>query len=278
MRNEAGKISSMNTVRTFLKVGSCSETLCNVINRIYDHPMEAEERAAMPFAGGIMQHGYQCGFLWGAALAAGAEASRRFGSGPRAHAAAVNTSREIVDAFRDRFHEIDCQPLIDTDWHDKAQVLRYFLKGGSFRCLGMAAKAARLVRDRLERVIDEEQDPSPDLPVSCAALLAQKLGMSDTHTVMLAGFAGGIGLSGSACGALGAKIWITALRQAEQTDGKIDYKSPQALAVIESFLEHTDFRFECEAIVGRKFESIADHTEHLRCGGCAELLEALAAQ
>ena len=33
----------------------------------------------MPLAGGFMGYGYQCGMLWGAVLAAGAQAYRIFG-------------------------------------------------------------------------------------------------------------------------------------------------------------------------------------------------------
>ncbi len=40
----------------------------------------------MPMAGELEQMGFQCGQLWGAALAAGAEAYRLFGPGPRAEA------------------------------------------------------------------------------------------------------------------------------------------------------------------------------------------------
>ena len=41
---------------------------------------QLEERAADPWAGGLMQ-GYQCGQLWDAALAAGAQAHRLWGAG-----------------------------------------------------------------------------------------------------------------------------------------------------------------------------------------------------
>lgn len=276
MSGNSNGISSLRTVRTFLKVGSCSETACNVLNRAYNHPMEREEQASMPFAGGIMQHGYQCGLLWGAALAAGAEAYGRIGTGPKAEAAAVSAAQKLAESFHGRFKEINCLELIDTDWHKTAQVLRFFIKGGTFRCFGMAAKFARMAYAEIERTFADEAAPSPEPPVSCAAELAKKMGASDMHAVMAAGFAGGIGLSGSACGALGAAIWLTTMKRGENGDGKIDYKDPEALALIEKFLEHADYRFECEEIVGRKFENPADHAEHLRCGGCAGLIEALA--
>ena len=39
-------------------------------------------------------------------------------------------------------------------------------------------------------------------PISCASEVAAKMGASDEEMVMVAGFAGGLGLSGNACGAL----------------------------------------------------------------------------
>ena len=59
--------------RVFLKKGTCSQTFCFLLNREFGHLKENEERAADPLAGGIMQRGQQCGMLWGATLAVGAE-------------------------------------------------------------------------------------------------------------------------------------------------------------------------------------------------------------
>ena len=61
----------------------------SVVDRSFDHPLKLEERASMPLAGGIMLHGYQCGMIWGAALAAGAQAYRLYGPGPQAETAAI---------------------------------------------------------------------------------------------------------------------------------------------------------------------------------------------
>ncbi len=277
MPETTDRITAMRTIRTFLKVGSCSETACNVLNRAFDHPMEREEQASMPFAGGIIQYGYQCGLLWGAALAAGAEAYRRYGAGTQAETAAVMAAHNLTQAFHGKFKEINCHELIDTDWHKTTEVVRFFIKGGTFRCFGLAAKFARMAHTEIESTFTDGALPAPAPPVSCAAMLAMKMGASDMHAVMAAGFAGGIGLSGSACGALGAAIWLTALKHGEDGEGKMDYKSPEAMALIEKFLAGSDYRFECEEIVGRKFEDVEDHAEHLRCGGCAKLIDILAA-
>ena len=259
-----------------MRVGSCSETACNVLNRAYDNPLESEEHAAMPFAGGILQHGYQCGLLWGATLAAGAEAYRRFGAGPRAEAAAVHASKALVETFRSKYGHINCAELIETDWHNTAQVVKYFLKGGSFRCLRLAGKYASIARDVIEHALAEEDIPIPEGPVSCAAETARRMGATDEQVVMAAGLAGGIGLSGSACGAMGAAIWVATLKRMETEEGKIDYKDPRVHAQVESFLQVSDYRFECSDITGGHFAQITDHADHVSTGECKAILDSLA--
>jgi hypothetical protein len=123
------------------------------------------------------------------------------------------------------------------------------------------------IRDAL----GDERADAPAAPVSCSALVAKGLGASERHAVMAAGFAGGIGLGGGACGALGAAVWLDALR------GGGDYKAAEARAtrIVERFLQASGHRFECAEIVGRKFADVADHAAHLRAGGCAAILDAL---
>jgi hypothetical protein len=111
-------------------------------------------------------------------------------------------------------------------------------------------------------------------------MLAQKMGASDLHTVMAAGLAGGIGLSGGACGALGAAIWIDGMNNNnKEGDKEADFtNNPIAQAAIDRYLESADYEFECSKIVGRKFEDVADHAAYLRAGGCSKIIEALAAK
>ena len=92
----------MGTVGAFLKGRACSDTLLNVLNRVFDEPMKSEECAAMPLAGGMMQHGYQCGMIWGTTLAAGAQAYRLFGPGAQAETRAIVAAQGLVEAFRAR--------------------------------------------------------------------------------------------------------------------------------------------------------------------------------
>jgi hypothetical protein len=141
----------------------------------------------------------------------------------------------------------------------------------------MSAKYAQAAFKEINTALSGKHIEAPSAPVSCSAMLAQKMGLSNMHTAMAAGFAGGIGLCGGACGALGAAIWIFGMNRIKQGAAKITYKNPGALEVITKFLQCTDYEFECSAIVGRKFENTGDHAAYLRDGGCSKIMEVLSA-
>ena len=250
----------------------------SVVDGSFDHPLKLEERASAPLAGGIVQQGYQCGMLWGAALAAGAQAYRLHGPGPQAETGAVIAAQRLVKSFRARNKDINCLEITDTDWQSKMQMAKFLIKGGPIGCVRMAVEYAPEAYSQINSALSEKHIEAPSPPVSCAAMLAQKMGASDMHTVMAAGFAGGIGLSGGACGALGAAIWIIGMNSLKQGDGKIDFKSPRAIETIDRFLKCTDFEFECCNIVGRRFENIDDHAAYLHNGGCSKIIEVLATE
>jgi hypothetical protein len=255
----------------------------SVVDDSFDHPLKTEERATMQLAGGLMQNGYQCGMLWGAALAAGAQAYRLHGAGPQAETKAIIASQRLVESFRARNKEINCAEITEMNWKASSQsqvvtqVLKFFVKGGPIGCFSMAARYAPVVFSEINSTISEKPIEAPSHPVSCAAMLAQKMGASEMHTVMAAGFAGGIGLSGGACGALGAAIWIIGMNHVKEGVKDFAFNNPDAQAAIERFLESTDYEFECTKIVGRKFEDATDHACYLRDGGCSKIIEALAA-
>ena len=131
--------------RVFLKKGTCSRTFFFLLDREFGRPRENEERASDPLAGGLLNTGHQCGMLWGATLATGAEAFRRHPDREKAMTAAI-----------------------------------------------------RAARAGLER----EETALPGGVANCASVVAGKMGGSEEEMVTAAGLAGGIGLSGNACGAL----------------------------------------------------------------------------
>lgn len=227
-----------------------------------------------------MMRGYQCGMVWGAALAAGAQSYRTLGRGPQAEARAMIAAQRIVQSFRAQNKSIDCGEItgIDLSAPTARAIVRFLIKSGpTGSCLGMSARCAHAAFREINLAFSEAQPKVDAAPVSCAAVLAQKMGASDLHTVMAAGLAGGIGLSGGACGALGAALWIGGMNSpgvGADTIGLPSYASD----AIERFTKFTGHEFECSQIVGRKFESVTDHASYVRKGGCSKLIEVLAAQ
>lgn len=272
-------VTPLRTVGTFIRGRACSDTLLHVLDCAYDRPMPDEERAVMPLAGGIMQRGFQCGMIWGAALAAGAEAHRRLGDGPRAEAVAVAAAARLLEVFRSQNGATDCFDITEIDDSStKMEMMTYFLlKGGAVRCFAGAARYASSAKEAIDAALSAPPADEPTTPASCAALLARRMGASGLHAVMAAGFAGGLGLGGGGCGALGAAIWITGMKALREGAARIDFQSPACLAVIDRFLGATGREFECSAICGRRFAGVEEHAAYLRGGGCAPVIEALAA-
>ena len=247
------RLSSFASVRTFLKVGTCSEAMGHVLDRAFDHPSKPEEHATAPLAGGILQHGYQCGLIWGAALAAGAQAYRCFGAGPEAEAAALRASQSLVSSFRTQNGEINCLELTECDWRKPSKVMKYFLKGGTIKCFRMAARFPPAAYDDILKATAEHPTDAPVSPVSCTAELARRLGASDLQAMMVAGWAGGIGLSGGACGALAVAVWMSGLARLKSGDRRVKMADPAASKIVDRFVPSADYEFECSKIVGRTF-------------------------
>jgi hypothetical protein len=252
----------------------------SVVDDSFGHPLQTEEKAANPLAGGIANMGYQCGMLWGAALAAGARAYHLYGPGAQAEASAMTATQKLVESFRTRTkNEINCLEISDLNMQgdfDGKAILKFFLKGGPIGCFRMAANYAPDAYNEISSTFSEDPIEVSAPPVSCATALAKRMGASEMHVTMVAGFAGGIGFSGGACGALGAAIWLTTMNQPVEIEG-MSYSGTWVSDMIEGFLESSDYEFECAEIIGRNFESVDEHAEHIANGGCSKIIEALAA-
>ncbi len=280
MANKRYQVTSFGTIRTFMNVGSCSGALMTVLDQAFDRPLPDEERAAMPLAGGIAQQGYQCGMLWGAVLAAGAEAYRRFGAGSLAETAAAVTAKRLVEAFRDQNRAVDCLDVSGTDWNEKHALLKSFLKGGPIVCMRKTGTFSKTAYEVIDETLSTHasRSPAPSTgPVSCAAELARKAGLSDMHVIMAAGLAAGMGFSGGGCGALGTAIWINEMRRGS-ADEDFHAVNERANRLIEAFLKHSDYEMECHSIANRRFTDADEHAAYLTAGGCAEILDSLARQ
>ena len=77
----------------------------------------------MPLAGGLMLHGYQCGMLWGGALAGGAQVYRLYGTGPQAETMAIIAAQKLKDSFSDYNNgEINCLEISELNLQGKIQL------------------------------------------------------------------------------------------------------------------------------------------------------------
>lgn len=269
-----------DTKRVFLTKGACSNTFFYLLNREFGYPQETEERAADSLAGGIIGEGYQCGMLWGSALAVGAESFRRNESRDHAIGMAIIATQRLEESFSNRAKSVNCSDITSCDWSSKLGISKYFLSGRFISCIRLADKwAPEAIKSATEGLSHEnvqQQTVFFQPPISCASLVAKKMGASDEEMVTVAGFAGGLGLSGNACGALGAAIWMNSLAWCKEQAEKSSFKNPSAVSTLKVFYDETDNEILCHKISGQCFKTLDDHTEYIKNGGCDKLINVLA--
>ena len=267
--------------KVFSKCGTCSNTFFTLLNREFGYPKNAEELAADPLAGGLMNTQNQCGMLWGSALAVGAESFRRHKNLNQALVMAITGTQHIVESFKKRTNSINCRDVVGIDISNRFKTVELMLKslpGGysNMICMNLAEKwAPEAIQSAKEGLADTQTD-IPHLPLSCASEVVKKMGASDEEAVSVAGLAGGIGLSGNACGALGAAIWMNTLTWCRKHPGKSGYLNPKAKEILNTFYSATGSEILCPKISGQYFKSIGDHTEFIKNGGCNKLINEIA--
>jgi len=262
--------------RTFIKKGTCSRTFFYILDREFGHPQEEEEKAIDPLAGGILQQGYQCGMLWGASMAAGAEAFRRNEDPDRATGIAILATKHIMESFVKRTSSIECEEITQCDWQNKKSMRKYMLSGKFVNCFILAGKWAPEALGAAKEGLILDQARLPKKSMSCASEVVRKMGGDEEEMLMVAGFAGGLGLSGSGCGALAAAVWKNALIHNKKNTGKSANYDPNTDHTLKTFYEETDYEMQCDKICGQSFETLDEHTEFLKKGGCKKLIEVLA--
>jgi len=279
--NNSNKVK-LNPRKVFWKCGSCSHAMFHLLNHEFDYPKENEEKASDLFAGGIAQKGHQCGMLWGCSLAVGAESYRRYRSKSEAIASAITASQHLVESFTKRTKSVNCRDISRVDWENKIEfaihMVKIIMQGFVYSpCFNLIVKWTPEAIQAANQGLSEK--PVQDEPsVSCASEVLKKMGASDEEAVMVAGFAGGIGLGGYACGALGATIWYKMLDWGKKNPGKTPsyFKNQDVKIILRAFYFQTDSEMLCAKICGKQFESIDEHTEYVRSGGCGKLIAALA--
>jgi len=276
MDEKASGKAKLKAKRTFIKKGTCSRTFFHLLNKEFGHPKEEEECALDPLAGGILQQGYQCGMLWGASMAVGAEAYRRAENKPQAIVMAIKATQYILESFVDRTESVNCEDITNTDFSNKWSMAKYMFSGRFVSCFILAGKWAPEAIEAATEGLSVNGSESIKQPLSCASEVIKQMGGSEEEMAMVAGFAGGLGLCGNACGALAAAIWKFALEMLRKENQNLSYNDPILEGIVTKFYEVTDYKTECKEICGQKFATIEEHTNYINNGGCERLINTLA--
>lgn len=268
------KVVAGDAKKVFRKLGTCSRTFFYLLNRELGENKETEERAADPLAGGIMKMGYQCGMLWGASLAVGTESYKECRHMSQAIGVSVEATRILMESFENHENTINCREITGCDFNSKLSFAKYMISGKFLHCFQLAQDWAPEAVSKAKKAL-KSKSFNFEYAMSCATEVAKKMGANEEEMVMVAGFAGGLGLSGSGCGALSAALWMNALQWCRDNDAGSATEDPKAKEVIRAFKVFTDERIRCEDISETNFRSMKDHTDYLKNGGCSELIEEL---
>lgn len=262
--------------KEFFNKGTCSRTFFYILNREFGHPKEKEEWATDLLAGGINQMGYQCGMLWGASLGVGAEVYRKHGNSGLAISIIINTTQKLMSSFEKTSGSIECEEITNTDFTKKWDFAKYMITGRFYNCFRLADKWGQESVDITKEEISKQID-TPDYEVySCASELLNQMGASEEEITMVSGFAGGLGLRGSGCGALSAAIWKISLETVKHTNKRQTTADEKINTLINKFNKETEYEVECSQICGRNFKSLQEHSDYIKNGGCKKLISTLA--
>jgi C_GCAxxG_C_C family probable redox protein len=278
--NSSNKVS-LNPRKTFWKCGACSNAMFHLLNHEFDNVKLPEEKASDMLAGGIAQKGHQCGMLWGGSLAIGTEAFRKFNDKNMAIAATINASKLLVDSFQKRTHTVNCRDISKVDWENKFDFAIYMLKtiahGFVFSpCFNLIVKWTPEAIQTANKGLTENIHYNEPC-ISCSTEVVKKMGSTEEESIMVAGFAGGIGLSGNACGALGAAIWYKMLDWGKKNPGKSQsfLNNQDVKKILRTFYMQTDSEMLCNKICNKSFNTIDEHSDYIKNGGCKNIIEAL---
>ena len=271
-KNDAKKI--------FKEKGTCSRTFEYILNREFGNDLADEERAADPLAGGIMRKGHQCGMLWGATLAIGAEAYRRTKDINNASAIAISATQNMMDSFEKRTKSVNCKDItgctMDNFFGLAIFMVKVTLQGmNNSTCFNLAEDWYKEAIQSAKEGFSKNQNNIPVDAINCASEVVRRIGGTEEEMAMVAGFAGGMGLSGNGCGALSAAIWYRSLEWVRQNPEKSAFNNKEAKAILKSFLKETQGKMVCSQICGRDFKSIEEHSDYLKIGGCQKILYTL---
>lgn len=281
----------MNTIKSkknyakkiFKEKGTCSRTFQFILNTEFGNELPEEELASDPLAGGIMKKGHQCGMLWGAALAIGAEAYERTKDLDKASVLAISGTQTMMSSFEKRTKSMNCKDItgctMDNFFGMTIYMIKVMMKGmDNSTCFNLAEDWYEDAIESATEGLSKNQNTAPLNTINCASEVVRKMGGSDQEMAMVAGFAGGMGLGGNGCGALSAAIWKRSLDWVKEHPGKSAFGNKPSKELVKKFKKITNSEMVCQKICKLKFKSTEDHSRYIKNGGCKKLIEVLAQQ
>lgn len=270
-----------NAKKIFKEKGTCSRTFQYILNKEFGNELSQEECASDPLAGGIMRQGHQCGMLWGSALAIGAESYKRTKDINKASNLTLQATKKMMDSFVNITRSVNCLDItgcrMDNFFGMTKYMIKVMLKGmENSYCFNLAEDWYEDAIETSKEGLSNYQNTASLNTINCASEVVGKMGGRDKEKAMVAGFAGGMGLSGNGCGALSAAIWKKSLEWVKEHPGKSSFNNKESKRLLKPFLKETNGEMNCSQICGRTFETLQDHSEFLKNGGCSKLIETLA--
>ncbi len=276
---ESRKYSLDDTKKIFMSQGPCSTAFFYILNREFGNVNTNDEKAAAPLCGGVMQKGYQCGMLWGSSLAASKEIYKKYGNSSSSTQLAINATKELMKSFTQCNGSVDCREVTQTDFAKKFQFVKFIFVSFLYKifkksCFNIADNWAPFAVETATRSVNAKTNEITEQYYNCAYSTVVNLGGTEEEAFCVAGFAGGMGLSGNSCGALSAALWFNTKKYISET-GKGEYPNSAATETYTKFLQITNNEMLCSKICSQKFNNIKEHSDFIKSGRCENIIEGL---
>jgi len=281
------KISRELAKYWWLRCVACSEASMTTQMRGFGFEEPVYEQAIHAFSGGFMHQGHASGLLTGAVLAAGFVAQQRFKDDKSKSGAILHTAVGLAREFPEYSGFINCREITEKDLTKIGGRLSYYRVGLGKMCGRLHLKWAPRAQELIEKSLMDYKPKGSC--ANCAVRTMQELRASTRletwEPTFMAGFAGGIGLSGNVCAALASGVYsMTTNYQISRRKKKRD---SQFRGSVEELIGKnyrgalTSFRLKftehfgsvlCIDIIDRHFKNVEDHASFVDQGGCENVI------
>jgi C_GCAxxG_C_C family probable redox protein len=138
------------TFDTEMKCHGCAQVIVQSFLDVFEEDNVAVSMASSPFAAGLALTGNNCGALVGGLMVLGLVFGRKdVTEGMEGILAGIRPMRKLVRYFGEKYKDINCRDITQTDLADPQKAQEYFDGGGLERCANMMADVAGFVSDIL---------------------------------------------------------------------------------------------------------------------------------